>query len=288
VRNKDWTLVFFTTLSQASVGIILCFTLLNYAGEDAGMLIQQGAGIKNPVFIALALVGFATIISFLHLGNPSNAPNALNNLSGSWISREILALAIYSLSLLCTFVAGWVGWNQQFLGFLLVLNTLSGLALLWMMIRIYVMPTIPAWNSWYTHASFVATAASLGLLTILLLLQAEFVALADRVGRLLMAVLMAVLVLELLSALFHQRYLNKVDTGFDGPILDQGAFYRLFLVRMSMLAVAVLTTVFLLLMPGSLPVSGQLVGVLLLFILVLVQELAGRLLFYSSYFRIGV
>ena len=288
MRNKDWTLVMFTTLTQASVGIILCFTLLNYLGADVDLIVQQGLSLKNPVFLAIAFVGIATLISFLHLGSPSNAPNALNNLSGSWISREILALAIYSLSLLLTLVLGWGDWIHRYLAHLLVLNAFSGLALLWMMIRIYVMPTIPPWNSWYTGASFVATAVCLGLLTLLLLSQAEFVVLDDRAGGLLTIFLIVVLIIELIAALFHQRRLNQLDTGFDGPILDRGIFYRLFLLRMVMLTVAVLMTALLFLMSGPLPESGRYLWMCSLFILVVVQEFVGRLLFYSSYFRIGV
>ncbi|NNK97838.1 MAG: dimethyl sulfoxide reductase anchor subunit [Xanthomonadales bacterium] len=288
MRNKDWTLVIFTTLTQASVGIILCLTLLNYLGADVGPIVQQGLSLKNPVFLAIAFAGIATLISFLHLGSPSNAPNALNNLSGSWISREILALAIYSLSLLVTMVLGWGDWTHRYLAHLLVLNAISGLALLWMMIRIYVMPTIPPWNSWYTGASFVSTAVCLGLLTFLLLSQAEFVGLDDRAGGFLATFLIAVLVIELLAALFHQRRLNQMDTGFDGPILERGIFYRLFLLRMTMLTVSVLMTAFLFLVSGSFPESGQYLWAYALFFLVLVQEFVGRLLFYSSYFRIGV
>ncbi|MBT8076068.1 MAG: dimethyl sulfoxide reductase anchor subunit, partial [Gammaproteobacteria bacterium] len=196
------------------------------------------------------------------------------------------------LSVLVTLVLGWGGWTHHYLSYLLLLNSFSGLALLWMMIRIYVMPTIPAWNSWYTHASFVSTAVCLGLLTFLLLSQAGFVALDVQTGRLLTAILIAVLVFELLSAFFHHRRLNQLDTGFDGPVLDRGVFYRLFLLRMAMLTVAVLVTAFLFLMLGSLPGSGQYLWVSSLFsslfILVPIQELVGRLLFYSSYFRIGV
>ena len=96
MRNQDWSLVLFTTLSQLSVGIILCFTLLGYSGTDLGLVFAMGLSFKNPVFLALVFIGVATLISFLHLGKPSNAPRALNNLSGSWLSREILAIGVYS------------------------------------------------------------------------------------------------------------------------------------------------------------------------------------------------
>ncbi len=196
-------------------------------------------------------------------------------------------LSIRSACSLHWSLAGEIGLHQ-YLAHLLVLNAFSGLALLWMMIRIYVMPTIPPWNSWYTGASFVSTAVCLGLLTFLLLSQVGFVVLDDRMGGLLSASLIAVLIIELLAALFHQRRLNQLDTGFDGPILERGIFYRLFLLRMTMLTVAVLMSVFLFLISGSLPESGQYLWVSSLFFLVVVQEFVGRLLFYSSYFRIGI
>ena len=100
MRNQDWSLVFFTTLAQLSVGIILWFTFSGYFYNDMGLLIETGLSFRNPVLLALIFIGVATVISFLHLGKPSNAPNALNNLSGSRLSREILALGAYSLSLL--------------------------------------------------------------------------------------------------------------------------------------------------------------------------------------------
>ena len=127
MRNKDWTLVFFTTLSQLSVGIILCLTYLVYLENDARLFIKMGLSLQNPVFLALVLVGLATIISFSHLGNPSNAPKSLNNLAGSWVSREILALAVYSISLLITFIFGWKNWNVEYLNYLLILSAVFGL-----------------------------------------------------------------------------------------------------------------------------------------------------------------
>ena len=39
----------------------------------------------------------------------------------------------------------------------------------WMMTRIYVIPTIPPWNSWYTGLGFISTTLCLGLITVLFL-----------------------------------------------------------------------------------------------------------------------
>ena len=106
MRNKDWTLVFFTVLSQLSVGVILCITWLAGLENDSRFVDMLGPQFKNPVLLALVSVGVATGISLMHLGNPKNAPRSLNNLAGSWVSREILALATYSVSLLLIFILG--------------------------------------------------------------------------------------------------------------------------------------------------------------------------------------
>jgi anaerobic dimethyl sulfoxide reductase subunit C (anchor subunit) len=307
LRNKDWTLVFFTTLSQLSVGIILCFTWLVYVENDARVFIEMGLTLKNPVFLALISIGLATIISFSHLGNPSNAPKSLNNLTGSWVSREILALAAYSISLLIVFVVGWKNWNVEYLAYLLTLSSVFGLVFLWMMIRIYIIPTIPPWNSWYTALSFISTAVCLGLITILFLhhnlgcvtcdeqlidgvgcvtCYARFI--EAQTGETLIVSLTLIVLIEIISGFYHQSKLEKMNTGIDDLVLDKGAFYQVFLIRMVMLILALLTLLVLLLNPTLLAENDYFTWIVSLLVLLIAQEFTGRLLFYSSYFRIGV
>ena len=57
MRNRDWSLVFFTTLSQWSVGIMLWFTLSGYFLNDWGLLIDTGLSLRNPVLLALVFIG---------------------------------------------------------------------------------------------------------------------------------------------------------------------------------------------------------------------------------------
>jgi len=311
LRNKDWTLVFFTSLSQLSVGIVLCFTWLVYINNDARSFIVTGLSLQNPALLALISAGVATGISFLHLGKPSNAPNAMNNLAESWISREILALAMYSLSLLITLASGWENWNAGYPEYLLSLSSVLGLVFLWMMTRIYVIPTIPPWNSWYTGLSFASTALCLGLITILLLYYIGFMNVAcatphaqsidnvacvtryarftnDPTTKLLMISLTITLLIEIISTYYHQARLEKMNTGIDDLVLDNGPFYQIFLIRMVMLFVALLALFVFLLKPTLFPGNNFLIWMFPLLALLIAQELTGRLLFYSSYFRIGV
>lgn len=288
MSNRDWSLVFFTSLAQWSVGIILwlCWPVIH--NQDLSPIYQTGLGLNNPVLLALLFIGGATLSSFLHLGNPVNAPNALNNLKGSWLSREILAIGAYGASLVFTLLVGWTTSAADYLKFLLVLNSVSGLALLWTMSKIYVMPTIPAWNSWYTPLSFVSCSLSLGVLTMLTLDAINSISIAGHIVRIYSISLITILLIEFVSAFIHQHKLASLEQAMAGPVFDKGLFYQVFLVRVALLVFTLQLMIVLAFIPELLPLWSYSQWLFLLFLLVITQELMGRLLFYSSYFRLGV
>jgi len=287
MRNQDWSLVFFTTLSQWSIGIILCFTWLVYFSNDMGLIVETRLRPGNPALLALLLVGVATTVSFLHLGNPTNAPYTLKNLSGSWLSREILAIAVYSLSVTVVLLAGWETGDVEYLKYSLLPSSVAGLALLWMMVRVYMMPTIPAWNSWYTPLSFVSSTVCLGLITFLLHTVVS-TGTDEQTSKFFVGVLIAILILEVISGLSRQLQLGKMDTGIDGPAFRQGAIYRLFLARMAVLLIACLAMLFLVLQRDFSPGNNYFAWMYPILVLVIIQEFVGRLLFFLSYFRTGL
>ena len=288
MSNRDWSLVFFTTLAQWSVGILLWLTWPVIHNQDLSPLFETGLCLTNPVLLALIFIGSATLSSFLHLGNPANAPRAINNLSGSWLSREILAIGIFTGSLLITLILGWKTGNPGTLKYLMVLSSLVGMALLWTMTRIYVMPTIPAWNTWYTAVSFISTALGLGLLTLLLLNYSGSIIIADHILRIFWIALITILLIEIVSAVAHQISLASMDQGMERRVFDKGSFYRVFLFRMTILVFTFLLAVTLAFKADLFPANSESLWLPLLFISGIAQELTGRLLFYSSYFRLGV
>ena len=288
MSNRDWSLVFFTTLAQWSVGIVLWLSWPVVHNQDLSTVYETGLNLDNPVLLALIFIGSATLSSFLHLGNPANAPKALNNLSGSWLSREILAIGIFTISLAITLVAGWISGDPGYLKYLMVLTSLSGLVLLVTMTRIYVMPTIPAWNSWHTPVSFVSTSLALGLLTLLLLNAGNSIDIANHILRIFWISLSTILLLEIGSGFVHQKKLAGMGPGMDTPVFEKGLFYRVFLFRMVILVLACLLSLVIAFKPDLLPLNSHVAWIALIFVLVAAQELMGRLLFYSSYFRLGV
>ena len=288
MSNRDWSLVFFTTLAQWSVGIVLWLTWPVIYNQALSPVYETGLNLTNPILLALIFIGSATLSSLLHLGNPTNAPKALNNLSGSWLSREILAIGVFTASLAITLITGWMTGDAGHQKYLMVLSSLSGLVLLVTMSRIYVMPTIPAWNSWHTPVSFVSTALGLGLLTLLLLESGNSINIAAHIARIFWISLTSILLLEIGSGFIQQRKLAGMEAGMCAPVFDRGLFYRVFLLRMAVLVLACLLSLIFMLKPDLFSLNNHTAWIVLIFVLVVTQEVMGRLLFYSSYFRLGV
>ena len=281
MRKQDASLVFFTTLTQWSVGITACLLALHFADAHAAASLPTGWHMLNPVLLALLLLMSATAVSFTHLGNPVNAPRALSNLATSWLSREILAIGLYKLGLTLLFLLRWLAPGDERATALLVFALAAGIFLLWTMTRVYTVITIPSWNSVHTPLAFAATALSLGLLTIIALDAFS----AVKFARLALPLLLAVLLLEAVSGIVNQKRLVRLDAGTAGPVFGRGRFLRLFKMRLAMLLLACGLSLLLILQANH-AISAA--WIVVLFSLTLAQELAGRVLFYSSYFRLGL
>ena len=282
MRRGDGSLVFFTILSQWSVGIVICLLLLNVSG-GAALADMATPGPANSLWLALLLIVAATTASFLHLGNPSNAPKAIRNLARSWLSREILAIGLYSASLAATLLYGWRT-GAPYPGYLLGVCSGTGLFLIWTMSRVYRIPTIPAWNSVYTPLGFTLTTLSLGSISCLVFAGSGVLAVDGRGSSFLAALLVIVLLLELVASILQRRGLLAMDSGINGPEFDNSTWRRLFLVRLILLLVALLLVLPLVFSAGI----GTPLWLLAPMALLVVQELIGRAMFYGSYFRVGV
>ena len=280
---RDWSLVFFTVLTQASAGIVLCLGTISllYPGYDPQF--GNGPVFDKPLLSALVLIGVATLVSLLHLGNPKNAPRALGNLKSSWLSREILAIGIYTACLVLMIAWGWKDGPGGVFDTLLAAGCVAGIALLWAMARVYMIPTIPPWNSWYTPLGFTSTALSLGSLALLVMY-----ALPGPATGFLLGLLSSMLLIKLVSAPIHQFRLSKTDTGIDRPAFDTGPYYRLYITRIVILLITALVMLVAVAPPGDGAATDLGAWVYLLLALVLAEEVLGRLLFYASYFRVGV
>lgn len=288
MHNQDWSLVFFTILSQLSVGIIVCFSFIYYFQNDPSLVIAKGLSLKNPSVLALIFIALALCISLLHLGSPMSSLNSINNLSGSWVSREILGIGIFVLSLLAIFILGWKFEHNEILKFILPLSAIIGLLFVWFMSQIYCIPSIPSWNIWNTPLAFATTTFVLGITTFLLLSFNGFISIDNQTERTLSNVLIALLFIEICAGIFHQYKLEGMIPGIEELVFNQGSFYMVFLLRISLLIIAFFAMITMVLKPSLFIGNSYYVWMFLMLFLVIIQEFIGRLLFYASYFRVGM
>lgn len=133
-EHPHWPLVVLTVLTQAALGISLTATAAPFR------------------LAAAALSGGALAGALAHLGRPLHAWKALRNLRRSWLSREVLLLALYAAT-----AAGAV-----VLPALAPVAAIVGVAGVFASGRLYVVPGRPAWHTRLTIVAFFLTALAVG------------------------------------------------------------------------------------------------------------------------------
>ena len=85
------SVIVFTVLSGAGLGLLICTVLARLAGEAAG-------GVWRAAVLAIVLLSVGLVSSSLHLANPRNAWRAFARFATSWLSREaVFAALLYPL-----------------------------------------------------------------------------------------------------------------------------------------------------------------------------------------------
>ena len=140
--------------------------------------LEGAAAAEQLADTSLLLIGPLILLSLLaalfHLGSPQNAWLALSNLRRSWLSREVLFALLFTGFGGMFAIAQWLRFGEVPARALLAgLTALSGIALVYCMGRIYMLRTVPAWNSWSTLASFVVAGLLLGSLGLGMTLVAQ-------------------------------------------------------------------------------------------------------------------
>ena len=160
-------LVAFTILAQMSVGSFVILGLVQLS-----LVRKHGQASVDKLSIpALYAIGPAMVLglagSMLHLGDPFNALNAINHLGSSWLSREILFGSAFAGLGAAFALVQWRNWLTPLLRQVLAgVTALVGLALVYCMSMVYMLPTVPAWNHWATPVTFFTTTFLLGALAV--------------------------------------------------------------------------------------------------------------------------
>ena len=303
--TAELPLVIFTVMAQMSVGSFVVLGVIQLVGYRVDPKLMDR--ITDPALYAIGpilVLGMAA--SLLHLGTPLRAVNSLRHLSGSWLSREI-AFGILFAVLGAAFAA--VQWRKMLTPRLRQVlagaTALVGLALVFVISRVYTLRTVPSTDSWHTAVSFYATTFLLGSLAVGAALviasrvrvrrgaeDEEAQALIVRAVRgiaIASIVILGVIVVALPAFLGSLAASDSVAAteSLDTLVVTYGGFTILQL-ALVFAAVAVLAVFLVQLSRGKISHRGLAVVVVTAFALAFSGEMIGRMLFYASMVRIGM
>ena len=180
------SLIFMTVLTQLATGGFLALWFGDLCSRFISHLKPFQDFLVFGAFGMLAVTGVALFAAIFHLGRPLHAYKALRMWKRSWLSREVLLFAVFSIAgaayaALLLFNHFFVSSPNAFIGdlnfgfptktfgndsllmtFLGGFVILSGLAGVYASAKIYLVPARPAWNTIRTPIRFFLTGFILG------------------------------------------------------------------------------------------------------------------------------
>ncbi len=288
MNSNEWPLVFFTLLTQISLGIIIAGLLFSLVMKNAETSIPLDLK-KLLMVTALGCMVVALAISFFHLATPLHSVYALSNIGTSWLSREILLVSMLAF---CLFIAtSSLHFNvphRDLFSYLFLAALVVGVILVWSMARIYMIQTVPLWNTPSTPIAFFNSALMLGGSITLVLMALYFSKNPDipdirQMQNVVFLMIAAAVFISLLNMLLIQPDVAAASSGFFSPAVSPWWRHGQLIL---MLAGFSLLTYWFTLLPDTQWTASRLIyaGAACL----LLAEILGRYLFYASYYRVGI
>ncbi len=303
---REWALPVYTILIQLAVGTLLSLWCIRSSLKKKHKQDEANIIIRNPILVIVFTTVFAMLGAHFHLSKPWLSFLAVLNFESSWLSREILASVLFSLTIGSLWLINlyrtekWI--EQTVLGWTAVL---LGLMLNYIISRVYMLPTQVAWNSPLILLSFYVTTFLLGTMALICLLildlkYAEFqkpenVQLHSKVIRQNLPWISGA---AILFFVFDIAIIWEQLRQFGRGDIIMGTSLRLLLDLYK--PILVMRLIFLIVAPIILGFASYLIHVgkkspqkvmpqiYLSCLLVLVAEIIGRFLFYATHIRIGV
>lgn len=277
---QELPLIIFTVLAQTSVGAFLvCGALiLTHQLSD-----QEHQRLHKAMFFLWGLMVIAFGASTLHLGSPFRAINALNRVGSSWLSNEIFTGSLF-------FACGGFYWLLEVLNKgsksirtgLMIATMLIALIFMFSMIKVYLINTVPTWDTIYTPLGFLLTVIISGSIFAYLLLSY-----AVRREHLLIQCLpklaMVGVFISCITSITQMVELNHIHSAIVSALDLVPDMAMLMIIRYCLLFVGL-----------ALSVKSKLIRechckiLLISFILILLSELIGRSIFYGLHMTIGM
>ncbi len=304
MNTREFALIAFTILAQMSVGSFLVLLVVRYFAQRKGDEKQADELADRALYAIGPVLVLGLAASLLHLGNPLNAYKAVTNFASSWLSREIFFGVLFAVSGGAYALVQWRKISTiRERNILAGITALLGIALVYSMSNVYMLPTRPSWNMVTTPISFFTTTLLLGALAMGAAFVANYwyaqrknpgcasdlcVLLRDSI-RWIAVSSIVLLGIEFVVLPLTLAYLASVGAASSaGMMVDE--FGVIFGLRLALVFLgAGIFGVFLYrasLAPGQEQMMGQLAY--LAFASVFVSEVLGRFLFYATAVTVGL
>jgi DMSO reductase anchor subunit len=152
----SWSLVCFTLFTQSAIGLVWVSVIGRWFGTGA----RADFSIRL-LLIALILTAVGLCAALAHLAKPRLAPHALRNLAVSWLSREVLVVQAFAGAVALSILLALLN-APLWLALLEAAACLLGATALFAMTRVYLIRTVPVWNTPATPLEFAGSALLLG------------------------------------------------------------------------------------------------------------------------------
>lgn len=303
---REIALITFSILAQMSVGSLLVLQVVRFfAARKAGEA-QADKLTDRAMLVIWPVLGLAMLASLLHLGTPLGAYRAVTNVGSSWLSREILLAVLFGVAGVGFAAMQWLKIGTAALRNVVAwIAVVIGLALVYAMASVYMIPTAPSWNTVATPISFFATALLLGALAMGAAFVANYVYVQRKDpscaqvqcellrGAVRWIALASLLLLgvEFVVAPLQIAFLAGGEAAAaTSAAMMVGDFGLAFAVRLVLVFIGAGVLAIFLYQKAQTPgqesaLSGLVYGA---FALVLVSEVVGRFLFYATHVRIGL
>ena len=282
--HKELPLVFMTVLTQISLGGFLALFL-----GDAMSLF--GFAQTNWIMALLVMLPSALglPLSALHLGRPFLALTAMKNIKTSWLSREALALGVFTALMGGVVAVYFFDLNKVLRLALEILTLVVGIYGIYAQSMIYRIRARPAWNRLTTNLKFFAV-SYVGVL--LLALLSSILNIVD--------VLMPLIGLSMLGALsqlfFTYEDMRSLDTIEENQYQLQRTkrllienFLGVKLLRtVTLLSGGIILPLLALVFIGSSSFSLVTAVLSISLFLVFISEISDRFLFYTTVVPLGM
>ncbi len=303
MNTREWALLTFTILGQLAAGMMLVLMIVRaYVTSKVGAA-EADRMTDIPMFMVVPIMGLALLASLLHLNNLVNVVKAVPNLGSSWLSREVvIAVAFVVVAVVYAFlqwrkigsnslrnVIGWIG-------------AIIGIVLTYAMPMVYMLRTVPVWNTPITVITFCVTALLLGTLGAAAALAVNYFIIQKQdlkasskrlelLREVVQSTTIAAIILlgvEFLVLPLYMAYLGAA--AMESLKLMMGTYGLVLVIRLLLVfgGAGVLATY--LFRTASSAGKERLMATLVYsaFVMVLVGEVMGRFLFYATNLRVGL